>query len=98
MFVNLPVAPTLSASGTQVAPRGETAVDRLGDTFSKLFNDVNTLQQAADDKIEEFATSPDKDIHGTMIALQKADLSLRLFLQVRSKLTAAYQEIMRMQI
>jgi len=98
MFVNLPVAPTLAATGTQVAPRGETAVDRLGDTFSKLFNDVNTLQNAADDKMEEFATSSDKDIHGTMIALQKADLSLRLFLQVRAKLTAAYQEIMRMQI
>jgi len=98
MFVNLPVAPMLAATGTQVAPRGETAVDRLGDTFSKLFNDVNTLQSAADDKMEEFATSSDKDIHGTMIALQKADLSLRLFLQVRAKLTAAYQEIMRMQI
>ena len=98
MFVNLPVAPTLAATGTQVAPRGETAVDRLGDTFSKLFNDVNTLQNAADDKMEEFATSSDKDIHGTMIALQKADLSLRLFLQVRAKLTAAYQEIMRMHI
>ena len=98
MFVNLPVAPMLAATGTQVAPRGETAVDRLGDTFSKLFNDVNTLQNAADDKMEEFATSSDKDIHGTMIALQKADLSLRLFLQVRAKLTAAYQEIIRMQI
>jgi flagellar hook-basal body complex protein FliE len=98
MFVNLPVAPTLTATGTTPAPRGESAVDRLGDTFSKLFNDVNQLQNSADDKIEEFATSPDKDIHGTMIALQKADLSLRLFLQIRSKLTAAYQEIMRMQV
>jgi len=98
MFVNLPVAPTVTATGTVPAPKGETAAERLGDTFSKLFNDVNNLQLAADDKIEEFATSPDKDIHGTMIALQKADLSLRLFLQIRSKLTAAYQEIMRMQV
>lgn len=98
MFVKLPVAPTLVATGTQVPPRDETAVNRLGDTFSKLFNDVNNLQHAADDKIEEFATSPDKDIHGTMIALQKADLSLRLFLQVRAKLTQAFQEIMRMQV
>jgi len=98
MFIKLPVAPTLVATGTQMAPRDETAVNRLGDTFSKLFNDVNGLQHQADAKMEEFTTSPEKDIHGTMIALQKADLSLRLFLQVRSKLTAAYQEIMRMQV
>ncbi len=33
-----------------------------------------------------------------MIAMQKADVSLRLLLQVRSKLTSAYQEITRMQL
>lgn len=69
-----------------------------GETFSKLFNEVNQLQNQADLKVEEFATSPNKDVHGTMIALQKADLSLRLFMQIRSKLTAAYQEIMRTQM
>ena len=33
-----------------------------------------------------------------MIAMQKADVSLRLLLQIRSRLTNAYQEIMRMQL
>jgi len=70
----------------------------VGETFSRLFNEVNQLQLQADQKMEEFATSPNKDLHGTMIALQKADISLRLFLQIRSKLTAAYQEIMRTQL
>ncbi|MDH4246850.1 MAG: flagellar hook-basal body complex protein FliE [Deltaproteobacteria bacterium] len=80
------------------AGNSKNAVQDLSDTFSKMFNEVNTMQQNADLKIEEFATSPEKDIHGTMIALQKADLSLRLFMQVRAKLTTAYQEIMRMQV
>ena len=86
--------------GIKALPTGDnkTAVNELSDTFSRMFNEVNGLQAQADLKIEEFATSPEKDIHGTMIALQKADLSLRLFMQVRSKLTAAYQEIMRMQV
>jgi len=86
--------------GVKALPTGDskTAVNDLSDTFSRMFNEVNGLQAQADLKIEEFATSPEKDIHGTMIALQKADLSLRLFMQVRSKLTAAYQEIMRMQV
>jgi len=98
MFVNLPVAPTTVDPRSRPAAPGHTAVDSMGETFSRLFHEVNNQQLAADRKIEEFATSPEKDVHGTMISLQKADLSLRLLLQVRSKLTAAYQEIMRMQI
>ena len=93
--------------GPQIAPlngekktggQGATLVDDLSNQFSKMLNDVNQLQMAADRKIEEFATSTDKDLHGTMIAMQKADVSLRLLLQVRSKLTNAYQEIMRTQL
>ncbi len=80
------------------AGQGATLVDELSDQFSKMLDDVNQLQIAADKKIEEFATSKEKDLHGTMIAMQKADVSLRLLLQVRSKLTNAYQEIMRTQL
>jgi flagellar hook-basal body complex protein FliE len=74
------------------------ALESLGDTFSRMFSEVNRFQLEADRKIEEFATSPNKDIHGTMIALQQADISLRLMMQIRAKLTSAYQDIMRMQL
>jgi len=98
MFIKPSVLMPPAISGAKPAVSGPTAVDGAERTFARMFNDVNNLQLAADQKIEEFATSPEKDVHGTMIALQKADLSLRLLLQVRAKLTAAYQEIMRMQI
>lgn len=79
--------------------RGSSAnlASNLGSTFGKMLDEVNALQLQANQKVEEFATSPDKDIHGTMIALQKADVSLRMMLQVRNKLLNAYQEITRMQ-
>ena len=70
----------------------------LSNDFSKMLGEVNAMQLKADQKIEEFATTKDKDLHGTMIAMQKADVSLRLLLQIRSRLTTAYQEIMRMQL
>lgn len=94
------VDPRLGAPAGQKAATGNssTLIDELSHTFSRMLGEVNSLQVAADRKIEEFATSPAKDIHGTMIAMQKADVSLRLLLQVRAKLTTAYQEIMRMQL
>jgi len=33
-----------------------------------------------------------------MLAVQKADLSFQMMMQVRNKLLQAYQEIMRMQV
>ena len=37
------------------------------------------------------------DVHEAMIAVQKADLSFQLMLQVRNKVVQAYQQIAGMQ-
>ena len=44
------------------------------------------------------ATGRSHNIHETMIALDKADVSFRMLTKVRNKAVEAYQEIMRMQI
>ena len=98
MVMKILPTPVQVTDDKQSAKGGATLVDQLSGQFSKMLDEVNTLQLAADKKIEEFATSKEKDLHGTMIAMQKADVSLRLLLQVRSKLTSAYQEIMRTQL
>jgi len=38
------------------------------------------------------------DIHQAMVAMEQANVSFRLMVQVRNKMMAAYEEIMRMQI
>ena len=38
------------------------------------------------------------DVHDAMIALQRAEMSLQLTVQIRNKLVQAYQDIMRMPI
>ena len=60
--------------------------------------EVNQLQSEADDAVQNLNTGNKKDIHGTLVALEKADISFQLLMQVRNKIVAAYQEIMRMQI
>jgi flagellar hook-basal body complex protein FliE len=38
------------------------------------------------------------DVHDAMIALQRAEMTLQLTVQVRNKLVQAYQDIMRMPV
>jgi flagellar hook-basal body complex protein FliE len=59
---------------------------------------VNGLQHEADTAARAFALGQAPSVHDTMIAMEKADLSLRLTTKVRNKVVEAYQEIMRMQV
>ena len=52
----------------------------------------------ADQAIDDMATGRNQDIHNTMIAMQKAEISFELVMQIRNKLMAAYDEIRRMSI
>jgi flagellar hook-basal body complex protein FliE len=68
------------------------------DLLRSAIAQVNQAQNGADNAAREFAIGEAKSIHDTMITLEKADLSLRLMMQVRNKVVEAYQEVMRMQI
>ncbi len=53
---------------------------------------------AVDDKLAELASGENVDLHGTMIALEEAEITLRTMTAVRDKVVGAYQEIMNMSI
>ena len=59
---------------------------------------MNQLQQKADAAITALATGDKVSLHDTMIAMEQADVSFRLMMQVRNKIVEAYQEILRMQV
>jgi flagellar hook-basal body complex protein FliE len=59
---------------------------------------TNDLQKQSNQEIQKLMAGETQDLHETMIAVQKADLSFQMMMQVRNKLLQAYQEIMRMQI
>ena len=48
--------------------------------------------------VDALMTGQTENVHQTMVALQKADASFQLMMQVRNKLVAAYEEMNRMQI
>jgi len=68
----------------------------FGQILKESVEEVNRLQGAANKAIEELATGETKNIHETMIALEKAGISFKLMLEVRNKILDAYREVMRM--
>jgi flagellar hook-basal body complex protein FliE len=72
---------------------GDSSFERV---LQKSLEEVNELQGQADQAIGELATGQTEDLHRTMILMEKAEMSLKLMVQVRNKLLDAYQEIMRM--
>jgi flagellar hook-basal body complex protein FliE len=83
------------------SPRAH-AIEKSGTGFGEILKDaistVNELQKQSDQQIQKFMTGESQDLHTTVIAMQKADLSFQMMMQVRNKIVQAYQEIMRMQI
>jgi flagellar hook-basal body complex protein FliE len=70
----------------------------FGNMLARSLDDVNELKLEADEAIENLAAGKQKDIHATMIALEKADVAFQLLMQVRNKIIAAYETVMRMQV
>ena len=59
---------------------------------------VDGAQVSADDKLRGVATGQSVDLHGTMIALEEANISLRAMGSVRDKAVEAWQTIWNMPI
>jgi len=55
--------------------------------------DVNSMQQQANQAVESLMTGGDVNPAEVMTAVQKADLAFRLMMQMRNKMMQVYQEV-----
>ncbi|MBC7341684.1 MAG: flagellar hook-basal body complex protein FliE [Clostridia bacterium] len=62
------------------------------------WNQVNYLQEQADQVTQAYLAGQIQDVHQVMIATEEANLALQLTVQIRNKIIEAYQEVSRMQI
>jgi flagellar hook-basal body complex protein FliE len=60
-------------------------------------DDMQQLEGQAEAKVSGVIDGNGADVHSAMIAVEKADLSFQLMMQVRNKIVSAYEEISRMQ-
>jgi flagellar hook-basal body complex protein FliE len=84
----------------QVSP--QSSVEGPGPSFSETLKEavqsVNDLQKKSDAAMQNLATGRTDNVAEVMIASEKADIALKLMVQVRNKMIEAYQEVMRMQV
>lgn len=96
-----PVGPGLIApvgEGAGLSSVQPTEKSSFVDVVQKLLGDANLGQLQADQAVEHLATGQADNLHDVMLAVAKADLAFRTILEVRNRLTEAYQEVMRMQV
>jgi len=70
----------------------------FAERLEKALESTNDFQLEANAASEALAAGEPVSLHDTMIAVEKADISMRLFVSVTRKALEAYQEMMRMQI
>ena len=73
---------------------GEDFFSVLKDTI----NEVNDTQIKAEEASTSIATGSVKDLHQAAIAIDKAEISMKMMLEVRNKALSAYKEILRTQV
>lgn len=84
---------TLLPEGRAEEPRGATP---FGERVAELLEEVDAAQRSAETKARDYAAGRHDDLHGTMIALQQADIQLRFVANLRNRIIEAYREVMRM--
>ncbi len=76
----------------------ESKVKGFEKTIEQSLEKVNELQEEKNRLIEEFAVGKNENVHEVMIALQKADIAIKLTSAVRNKMLDAYKQLLNMPI
>jgi flagellar hook-basal body complex protein FliE len=106
MSVTLPLGPRVEgeaasrATPAGRAPAGGATAGGATD-FARALGDavasVDGLQRGADAEAATLATGGG-NLHETALALEKADIGMRLMTKVRNRIIEAYQDVMRMSV
>jgi flagellar hook-basal body complex protein FliE len=86
-----------TGGGAKAAPAVSGDGKSFGESLMSLVESVEKTGAEANSAVSNMLDKSG-DVHDAMIALQRAEMSLQLTVQVRNKLVNAYQEIMRMPV
>ncbi|HXB60225.1 MAG TPA: flagellar hook-basal body complex protein FliE [Candidatus Acidoferrales bacterium] len=102
-----PDATPLRSTGIQMPeelsdPMGTSAAQPTSDSFSsmlgKMVSDVSAQQNMSAQAVGALQSGQNIPLHQAVIAMEEANISFQLMVEVRNRMLDAYQEVMRMQV
>lgn len=70
----------------------------FADMVKGLIKDTDQQQIQAQDGVRQLVTGEAESIHDVVLTTSRADLAFRLMMEIRNRLIASYQAVMRMQV
>jgi flagellar hook-basal body complex protein FliE len=92
--IEMPAELSEPLSTGSVQPAGGSFASVLG----QMVSDVNAQQAVSSQAVSALQSGQNVPLHQAVIAMEEANVSFQLMVEVRNRLMDAYQEIMRMQI
>jgi len=89
---------TLPDLGAVQKATNEKAKTSFGDVLKESIQKAAELEKEAGREVEKLVKMENADIQTAMIAIEKADITFQMMMQIRNKIINAYEEIMRMQV
>jgi len=83
----------IATPGTSASAEGSKFLE----TLQQSMDEVEDAQGDAQSQVAQLLNGKGVDLHTAMIAVEKADLSFQLMMQVRNKIVQAYQQVSNMQ-
>ncbi len=96
ILTGLPVVPVTQPTSPTV-PGGGDEGGGFGSVLKGAMEQAGQLDKNAQQQIGELLQGDRQDIHNVMIAVEKADVTFQLMMQLRNKILNAYQEVSKMQ-
>jgi len=91
-------APAETGAPQEIAPDQAAGSDSFATMLGRMVSDVNAQQNIATQTVNALQSGQNVPLHQAVIAMEEANVSFQLMVEVRNRLLDAYQEIMRMQV
>jgi flagellar hook-basal body complex protein FliE len=90
--------PVPLAAGGLAKPGAAQGTTSFKDVLLNSIDQVNSMQKAADQAVEQLATGGEVNPAEVLTAVQKADIAFRMMMQIRNKIVQAYQDVQNIRI
>jgi len=70
----------------------------FADLIKDLVQNTNNQQGQVEESVKQLIAGETDSIHDVVLSASQADLAFRLVMEIRDRLIASYQEVMRMQM